>query len=150
VAASIPKKYNLLLYSCEVFVVCFLFFFVSWGVDVKEREVAGYVHTKARIEKIWKECRKYCYKIGEITFQREQNGQTIACRAVVGLGSHSAQDILDIALEPNSCYSPTVLGSPTGSAKPLMVIFGAAALVAFGLTFVGYRVAFGRKSQCAP
>lgn len=145
-AAPSLKKYNLLIYSCEAFFFCCMFLLVTWGSAVTERNIAGYVHTKARVERIWTECRKSCYRVGEITFQREQNGQTIACSAVVQLGSHSAWDPLDIALEPNSCYSPTVLGSPPISFIPLMIIFGAGAIISFALIFIGYRIAFNHKT----
>jgi hypothetical protein len=144
--AESPKNYLLLIFSGMAFVVCFVLFLIFWAVDVKEHAVAGYAHTKARIERAWTECSKGgCYKVGEISFQREQNGQTIACRATVGLRSHSLQDILEIAPEPDSCYRPTVLGSPTGEYKPWMIRFGVATLIALGLIFVGYRIAFGQR-----
>ncbi len=94
------------------FFICVLMFMVTWGMAVSERNIAGYAHTKAQIERVWTECTKSCYKVGEIVFQREQDGRSIACRAQVRPGSRVEGEVIDIALEPNSCYGPTILGGP--------------------------------------
>ena len=135
-----------LVFSIVGFFICLLLFFVVWGGEVRQRAAADYVHTQAKVERTWKVRGKGGYtQYAEISFQREQDGKTIPCTAEIGGGALKPDDLIEIALEPHSCYSPIVLGSTVPyPMRKLVFGIGMLAFLAIGIILI-WRPGFRRK-----